>query len=203
MADLFDPLELESDWKEFRDQSIQVISDGTNIADMLEMATLKTKHDVKVWLDKKTKKAKEDTSDNKSEAKVFLLSSQESVLEEITAQVIQTFLKNWLGDLRKKDFSYLLGFILEGQNLPVVELKAFMQALPQTLLKKMVGAYPDTANGVYGLAAIELNRRDGILESYELQRDSDGHLRVTFYDRRTRQDISFTLNESFAVNKKV
>jgi len=184
--------DLESYWKELRNQperKIRLAGKATDFREGLEAARLKASYDI---------------------ATKFAARAGQPVtvelLGEIIAHGIETFMTHWYEDLRKREPATLVEVVLEGQNLRPEELKAFVRALPNTLIERIleVGAMGSTGSGIHALLAVEAHFRANKGRDYELRRDMlDNKLIVTAYPARLAGEaLTFKLDETFDLGKE-
>ena len=121
------------------------------------------------------------------------------VISRICTLAVQTFLEAWYDELRHGESSHLITIVLEDRDLSVDELKAFVQALPSSLIERIVRAPSPEASGLQALLAIEKARRDARCGDFSLSRDLvDDKLVVTFNPPEIGgRPLSFKLDERF------
>ncbi len=121
------------------------------------------------------------------------------LVSKVATAAVQVFLEAWYEELRGGDTVSLIGVVLDGRDLTVEELKAFVAALPASLLQRICDFPGPWAAGLQALLAIEHERRKGNAPDYLLSRDPvDGKLVVTFYPAAAHgQAITFKLDETF------
>lgn len=181
--------ELESYWTEVRDLPKITIASGraANLREVLEVSALKTLASLP--------NALRDYQD-----KVLTLEG----LHGLARVVLDTVLKNWLRDVGGFDSASLIEVVLAGQSLPLNELKAFVRALPETLLNRTVeqGSIGSKGTGIFALLAVEWFFRQNKGRDYELSRDNDGVLLVrTWPAQLNGQPLSFRLDEKFRIDE--
>lgn len=127
---------------------------------------------------------------------------------ELLAQTVVTglrmFMSEWYENQRKHDLGVLLEIILDGQkDLPIEEIRGFIQALPRRLIDRILKELRGQATGLHALLSLEVRRRDGLLRDYTLSYDADKRVVVTFVpmdnQNPNRDAITFTLREIFSV----
>jgi hypothetical protein len=181
--------DLESYWGELK-QATKTITlasgKASNVREGLELAALKTSADLA----------------QKFKAVAGQVLTVE-LLTELVSTGIETFLKHWHNDLRSRDAASLVEIVLEGQTMPVEELKAFVRALPMGLIERVVkdGGLGDAASGIHALLAVEWHHRNHRGRDYELQRDHlTGKLVVTAYPARLHgEPLVFQLDERISL----
>jgi hypothetical protein len=185
--------DLESYWAEVRQapRSITLVTGRVgNVREGLELAALKTSHD----LSEKFK-----ASVGKPIDLDFLTS--------LVADGVGMFLKHWCEDLRHRDTASLVEVVLEGRMLPIDELKAFVRALPKTLLDRVLkeGGFGTTGSGIHALLAVEWHFRERSGRDYELRRDpTDDKLVITAYPSSLNgAAVTFRLDEKFQLDDAV
>ncbi len=179
--------DLEEFWEELRiPPAIAVVSGkASNVREGLEVAAAKTAMDLS----------------EKFKALINKPLTPEA-LAQVVAGGVEVFLKNWYDDLRGREPATLVAVVLEGQSLPIEELKGFVRALPLTLLQRIVeqGSMGRTASGVHALLAFEYHYRQHRGRDYELRRDIHNKLIVTGYPNALNgQPLEFNLEEMFDV----
>jgi hypothetical protein len=122
-----------------------------------------------------------------------------ALVSRVATASVQCFLEAWYDELHHGDTASLIGVVLEGRDLTVEELKAFLTALPATLLQRICDAPSPWASGLQALLAIENERRRRLSPDYLLSRDPlDGKLVVTFYPPQAHgAAVVFKLDETF------
>lgn len=182
--------DLETYWAEIRQapRSIKLVTGAvSNVREGLEIAAAKTSHDLQ-------EKFKEMVG------KPIDL----AFLSNLVGGGVELFLKNWYEDLRRRDVSSLVEVVLEGQTLPVEELKGFIRALPKSLLDRVLkeGGLGSVGSGIHGLLAVEWHFRQASGRDYELRRDpTDDKLVVTAYPNSLNGGaITFRLDEKFELD---
>jgi hypothetical protein len=121
------------------------------------------------------------------------------VVSRVATAAVQAFLEAWYDELHAGDTVSLIGVVLEGADLTVEELKAFVRALPTSLLKRICDFPTPTASGTQALLALEHEYRRHLAPEYQLSRDpNDGRLVVSFAPPALLgQVVTFKLEESF------
>jgi len=131
------------------------------------------------------------------------VSMTHELLAEVVATGVKVFMEKWREGLKGADLAGLVEIVLEGQNLPLEELRGFVRALPTPLLERVAKSALGTASGTHGLMAIEHARRNGSLRDYTLGQDS-GKLYAEFTHPREPggqegETIRFYLDDEFHV----
>jgi len=100
---------------------------------------------------------------------------------------------------RRQDATFLIQLFLDGTgDLPSEDVKGFLQALPREVLERILARLEGTGHGLHALLSLELLWRDELLEQdYELKRDQDGKIVVTFYPKEVSEALSFRLRDLF------
>ena len=90
--------------------------------------------------------------------------------------------------------------------MPAIEVKGFLRTLPRTLIDRILERLIDNngsrGTGLQALLTLEALYRDSDLDhDYELERDSNGKLVISFQLDRHRNDgpVSFRLRELFTI----
>ncbi len=132
-------------------------------------------------------------------AKMFKGDGDPQLVARVATASVQCFLEAWYEELQQGDTVSLIGVVLEGRDLTVEELKAFVQALPASLLQRICDWPTPIASGLQALLAIENERRKKLAPDYLLSRDPlDGKLTVKFFPPQAAgQAVTFKLDESF------
>lgn len=118
-------------------------------------------------------------------------------LSKIVATCVAMFMGKLYQRLKGEELAGLIEIVLEGQNLPPDELKGFVRALPESLLKKIVESVVGTANGVHALMAIELTHRNGNLsEDYTMHQRSDGRIYISV-PQKNNEIVNIYLDDKF------
>ena len=125
------------------------------------------------------------------------------LLAEVVATGVRVFMEKWREGLKGSDLAGLIEIVLEGQSLPLEELRGFVRALPTPLLERVAKSALGAASGTHGLMAIEHARRAGTLRNYTLGQDS-GKLYAEFTHPQAEgeqegETIRFYLNDEFHV----
>lgn len=120
-------------------------------------------------------------------------------IEQIADRGMRGLKDIWLNELATKDTAGLIEFILQGQGnrLTSYEMRAFIHALPRTLLARICASTFHTANGVHALMGLEVARRDHLVSDYTITYEK-GRTRVDF-EHPTEGGIRFYLDEGFDI----
>ncbi len=176
--------EFEDDWEFLKAGKLLLVTDhASDYKSQIEIARAKTSFDLETF--SKSYLGKELTSE---------------VLNELISKYVATFLANWRTGLREQSILGLIEVILENQDLTPEELRKFLGALPESLLKRLLKAASDshTANGVHGILAVEVHCRDGLVSDYTIGRES-GRFYVEFVDARTEGTVRVFTDDFFKV----
>lgn len=118
-----------------------------------------------------------------------------ATLSKLLAQAVKIFMEKWYEGMRGQNLAGLLELVLEGQDLSLPELKGFVQALPATMLDRVVqSAVGSTGSGVHLILAMELHMRKRNIRDYTLGREA-GRLFIEFIDPKRDAHIKFFLDE--------
>jgi len=125
------------------------------------------------------------------------------LLAQIISVGVKTFMEKWREGLKGQDLAGLIEIVLEGQSLPLEELRGFVRALPTALLERVARSALGAASGTHGLMAIEHARRAGSLRDYTLGQDS-GRLYAEFTHSHTQEGeegntVRFYLDDEFQI----
>jgi DNA polymerase III delta prime subunit len=127
-------------------------------------------------------------------------------LTQILTEFSRELLRTLMVEQRKKDASVLIQLFLEVPSMPSLEVKEFLRALPRTIIDRILARLIDSngsrGTGLQALLTLEALYRDSSLDhDYDLERDSDGKLIISFQLDRHRNDgpISFRLRELFSI----
>lgn len=117
-------------------------------------------------------------------------------ISKIVADVVQTFFRKWLDNIRSQNLSGLIAIVLEGQknHLTPEEMLGFIRALPESILDKILDSAINSGTGVDGLIALEKHRRRGGPD-YNVETVS-GEVIIRFFTPEGRE-VQFGLYESF------
>jgi len=118
------------------------------------------------------------------------------VLSAIATQAVRLFMVNWQKVIQNKNLTGLIEIVLEKQALPPEELEAFVRALPDALLNRVLCSAVGTVNGVHALLSIEMGRREGALEKYTIHQTSENRVFVKVL-HANNEEITFWLDEIF------
>jgi len=123
------------------------------------------------------------------------------LMAKIVAEGIRSFMDKWYEGLRKQNLSGLVEIVLEGQgnHLTPEEMQAFVQALPVTLIDKIVDSAMGSATGIHALIALEKHRRLG-RAAYRIQKVGAA-VQVSFTSPEG-QEVTFGLYEAFDLGDK-
>lgn len=129
-------------------------------------------------------------------------------------ETIKTFVEQWRMDLLTRGPGGIVELVLEDAKLTIDELKAFIRALPATLVQRIIdnGAASASAKGIHALMSIEhlwRTQRSAFRRDYLLGRHEDGTLMVTVYPARPpaeaqgtgpATEVVFRLDDTFDLN---
>lgn len=116
-------------------------------------------------------------------------------LARMISKTVGVFMEKWYEGLRGQNLAGLMELVLEGQNLPLPELKGFVRALPATLLEQVTrSAIGSSASGIHLILAMELHMRRRGIEDYTLDREA-GLLFIEFTDPKRDALIKCFLDE--------
>lgn len=122
---------------------------------------------------------------------------------------IQTFIDYWRGDLLARGPGGLIELVLEDYKLPIEELRAFVKALPSSLLRRIIdsGAASDKAKGIHALMSVEhlwRTQRQAFRQDYSLSRGEDGIMIVVVHPAgEGASSVTFRLDETFDLTSQV
>jgi hypothetical protein len=175
--------DLQEDWNVLRPKPlVQRIDSSGSLLSGLDIAVTKTL---------------EDTRIEASRSKSTLIVEAVSRLVEFGARRL---FHHFTTDLKQRDTVNLIEIVLSDHALSIDELKGFVRALPQTLLKRIViqGAAMESVHGIHGLLAIELAHRESSTERDYTLRKIGNTLEVTLYPTHLNgKAVTFTLDENF------
>lgn len=175
--------ELEDDWEELKAAKSPILivtAKPDDLKSQMELAYQKTAYDLAQYA-----KRYDNTGTPLTE-----------VLVDITAKAVRTFMGHWYKALRGQNLAGLLELVLEGQDLTPTEMKEFLQALPTSLLQKVVSSAIGSATGTHALVAVEYMMRQRSVRNYRLLKEGSAVV-VTFVDPVTLNEVRFTLDETF------
>jgi len=121
-------------------------------------------------------------------------------LTEILVTFARELLHNLYLEQQKQDVSVLIQLFLEVPGLPALDVKGFVRTLPQDLLNRILVRLEERRRrtGLQALLSIEAMWRDRPLhQDYEVQKDTDGKLVITFFPLEHPGPLSFRLRELF------
>lgn len=121
-------------------------------------------------------------------------------LTEILVTFARELLHNLYLEQQKQDVSVLIQLFLEVPSLPPVDMKDFVRSLPRGLLNRILVRLEERPRktGLQALLSIETMWRDRSLhQDYEVTKDGEGKLVVTFYPIEHPGPLSFRLRELF------
>jgi hypothetical protein len=123
-------------------------------------------------------------------------------LTRLLTNSLRVFAHALYEEQRRQDASLLIQLFLEGTGtLAPEDIKGFLQALPRQLIDRILARLEGTRNGLHALLSLEVLWRDRTLDrDYELRRDQDGKIVVTFYPKEVPVEMSFRLRELFGGN---
>lgn len=121
------------------------------------------------------------------------------VLSKIISDGVKTFMEKWFEGLRNQDTSGLIEIVLEGQRLPPAEIQGFVQALPRSLLDRILKSAIASGTGIHALVALEKYRREG-RQDYTIE-TINGQVQVRFTPPG-RGEITFGLYEQFDLEER-
>lgn len=99
------------------------------------------------------------------------------VLSDIVAKGVQLFIEKWDARVRSYNLVGLLEVILEGQDLNPVEVKGFIRALPDRLIRKVIHDSIGPAQGIQAFMAVEhLYRVKRLKADYSIHKNSRGRI---------------------------
>lgn len=172
--------DLEDYWEAVQTQQlIKIVKDrATDLREQLEVASAKTAFEMTPVI---------------AEMSGKMLGPE--ALAQMISKTVRVFMEKWYEGLRGQNLAGLLELVLEGQNLPLPELKGFVQALPVTMLERVVrSAVGSTGSGVHLILAMELHMRQRNITDYTLDREA-GRLFIEFVDPKRDAHIKFFLDE--------
>jgi len=172
--------DFESCWAELREKSpIRVVTTkASDLRSQMEIACAQTSFELAQHL---------KTLQGKSLA-------DPQVLSDLVSKAVVTFMEKWHAALRGQNLAGLIELVLEGQDLTPNEMRGFIQALPESLLNKVVESAIGTATGVHALMALEVHLRARSIRDYTLGKES---LRtyVEFHDPGHNAMVRFYLDD--------
>jgi hypothetical protein len=118
--------------------------------------------------------------------------------------ILMIFARKLLNNLyleqQQQDVSVLIQLFLEVPSLPPIDMKDFIRSLPRDLLNRILVRLEERPRktGLQALLSIETMWRDRSLhQDYEVHKDGEGKLIVTFYPIEHPGPLSFRLRELF------
>lgn len=119
------------------------------------------------------------------------------LMGEMITQAVPLFMEQWVAALKGKNLSGLIEIILDGQGLEPAEMKAFIRAIPESLIRRICSSEVGTWTGVHALMGVEKAFRDRRLtEDYRLERDSGSGGRIFFeFTPKGGQNVRLFLDE--------
>lgn len=121
-------------------------------------------------------------------------------LTEILVTFARELLHNLYLEQQRQDVSVLIQLFLEVPSLPAIDVKDFVRTLPRGLLNRILVRLEERPRrtGLQALLSIESMWRDRTLhQDYEVQKDVEGKLTVTFFPIEHPGPLSFRLRELF------
>lgn len=98
----------------------------------------------------------------------------------------------------RQDVSLLIQLFLESSSLPAEDAKGFLRALPRGVINRILKELGNSKSGLHALLSIEALWRDRSLDrDYEVRRDPDGKLVISFHPREVGYPLSFRLKDLF------
>jgi hypothetical protein len=123
-----------------------------------------------------------------------------TVIAKIVAKSTTIFMEKWREGLKGQNLTGLIEIVLESQDLSTTEMKGFLQALPSSLVQRIldsaIGA--GDASGVHALIALESTMRVRGIKDYTIGK-TDGRISVEFLDPTHSKLVKFFLDEAFSV----
>lgn len=174
--------ELESDWEDLkknRTSILLVTNKPGDLKSQMELAYQKTAFDLSQYVKRY----------DQQQLTV-------EILTDLTSKAVRLFMENWYKALREQNLAGLLELVLEGQDLSPSEMKEFLQALPSSLLQKIVSSAIGSASGTHALVAVEYMMRQRSVRDYRLRKEGASVV-VSFVDPVTLGEVTFTLDETF------
>jgi len=120
------------------------------------------------------------------------------LITQIISEGVKVFMEKWFEGLRNRDLSGLLEIVLESKKLTPEELQAFVRALPESLVHRIVESAMASGTGIHALMALELHRRANGLPEYRME-VSAGDVYVKFQTSDGRE-VVFALYENFKLD---
>lgn len=120
-------------------------------------------------------------------------------LTNLLTESLRFFALSLYEEQRKQDVSLLIQLFLEGSaNIGAEDLKGFLRALPRSVLDRVLNHTEGSRSGLHALLSLEVLFQDGMLEKdFEVRRDHEEKLVVTFYPKEVPEPVSFRLRELF------
>jgi hypothetical protein len=174
--------DLQEHWKALRPQSSIVLVSGraSDMRSHMEMAAAKA-------IAKLTKY----TNDKHKNAPIT-----GEVLADITVKGVSLFMEEWNNSLKSQNLAGLIELVLEAQDLSPAEMRGFLQALPISLIDRMLKSSIGTVPGVHALVALEKHMRTRLIRDYTLSKEGL-RIKVDFIDPVRNLPLSFYLDEAF------
>lgn len=108
------------------------------------------------------------------------------MLSAMVSKTVTLFMTHWVKSLQDYNLAGLIEIILDGQGLDPAEMKAFIRAMPRSLIGKICDSEIGTWTGVHALMGVEFAYRSGrLVEDYQMGRDPGSADRV-FFEFRPR-----------------
>lgn len=174
--------DLQDYWKEIRPKSTIILVSGraSDMRSHLEMAAAKA-----------SAKLAKYTNDKHSHQMIT-----GEVLADVAVQGVALFMEEWNNSLKSQNLAGLIELVLEAQDLSPSEMRGFLQALPLSLIDRMLDSSIGTVPGVHALVALEKHMRTKSIRDYTLSKEGL-RIRVDFIDPVRQIPLSFYLDEAF------
>lgn len=117
------------------------------------------------------------------------------LLAEVASKGVEVFMRRWFQHLKSHDLAGLIEIVLDGQQLSPNEMKGFLQALPDSLVQRIIDSSVGTVTGVHALMAFESHRRERHITDYTLTKEGE-RTKIEFFDPIHRVPVSFYLDEA-------
>lgn len=126
--------------------------------------------------------------------------SRHSVFTNAVVDASRILLTALFEEQQKQDISLMVQLFLEVPGKSPIEIKEFLRALPRTLVNKILIRMESNKHqcGLQMMLALEALFRDGSLhQDYEVTKEKDNRLVITFYPKERPGPLSFRLREMF------
>jgi hypothetical protein len=182
---MVDVKDLEEYWNDLRTHKIEITPEAEGPESVIDRAVIRVQEEVGKFIEASALPA--DFRDPKHLGPMF-------------TGVFRILLRGLYEEQRKQDVSLLVQLFLEGaESLSPDEIKGFIQALPRPLINGILARMGNQRSGLHALLSVEALWRDRGSEEpgYDLRRDHEGKLVVTFYPKEVGEAVTFRLRELF------